>query len=303
MARWRRGRLEAEARKRTVRLGRVPLMLEIGIVFGLGSAAAWGAGDFVGGLGARRSGAIAVAAGATVVGFVMLLLLLAVVRPALPPLEVPVLGGLAGIAGGLGLAALYRGLSLGSMGLVAALSGVGSVLLPLMVGVWLAGDVIGPMQWVGVAAALAAGAAASGATLRGVNAAALSMALVAAIGFGLWYVILDRAAETHELWALVASRGSSSVIVGGLAIARGGTRRLRSSWRLVLAAGALDLGGNAGFVLARGTLPVGIAAALSGLYPIATMLLARTVIGEALPRLGVAAVTLAVVGIVLISLG
>jgi drug/metabolite transporter (DMT)-like permease len=278
-------------------------MLEMGVIFGLGSAVAWGAGDFVGGLAARRSGAIAVAAGATVVGFAMLLLILAIVRPALPPAEVIVLGGVAGVAGGLGLAALYRGLSLGSMGLVAAISGVGSVLLPLIVGVWLAGDAIGSMQWAGVAAGIAAGAAASGATLRGVNAAALSMALVAAIGFGVWYVILDRAAQTHELWALVASRGSSSVVVSGLALARGGARGLRSSWRLVLAAGALDLGGNAGFVLARGTLPVGIAAALSGLYPIATMLLARGVFGEALPRLGVAAVALAVIGIVLISLG
>jgi drug/metabolite transporter (DMT)-like permease len=236
-------------------------MLQIGVLFGLGSAAAWGAGDFVGGLAARRSGAIAVAGGATVIGFLVLILLLAVVRPALPPPEVFVLGGVAGIAGGLGLAALYRGLSLGSMGLVAALSGVGSVLLPLVIGVWLAGDVIGQWQWVGVAAALAAGVAASGATLRGVNRGAVSLALAAAIGFGLWYVILDRAAETHELWALVSSRGSASVVVGGLAIARGGARGLRSSWRLVLAAGALDLGGNAGFVLARGTLPVGIAAA------------------------------------------
>lgn len=278
-------------------------MLELGIFFGLGSAAAWGAGDFVGGLAARRSGAIAVAAGATVVGLALLLVLLAVVRPALPPPDVFVLGGLAGVAGGLGLAALYRGLSLGSMGLVAALSGVGSVLLPLVVGVWLAGDVIGQWQWVGVAAAIAAGVAASGATLRGVNAAALSMGLTAAIGFGLWYVVLDRAAGTHELWALVASRGSASIIVGGLAIVHGGARGLRSSWRLVLTAGALDLGGNAGFVLARGTLPVGIAAALSGLYPITTMLLARGVIGEELPRLGIAAVALAVAGIVLISLG
>ena len=89
-------------------------MLEIGVIFGLGSAVAWGAGDFVGGLASRRSGAIAVAAGATVVGFALLLVALAVVRPILPPAEVIVLGALAGVAGGLGLAALYRGLSLGS---------------------------------------------------------------------------------------------------------------------------------------------------------------------------------------------
>jgi hypothetical protein len=56
-------------------------------------------------------------------------------------------------------------------------------------------------------------------------------------------------------------------------------------------------------VLAFATVPVGIAAALSGTYPLATMLLARGLLGEALPRLGLVAVGLAVTGIVLISLG
>jgi drug/metabolite transporter (DMT)-like permease len=278
-------------------------MIELGLVFGLGSAAGFGAGDFAGGLAAQRAGGVAVAAGAQVVGLAVLLVVLAAVRPAAPPSTTLILGALAGVFGGIGLAALYRGLSLGSMGLVTALSGVGSVLLPLLVGVLLARGVIGPLQWAGVAAALVAGAAASGATLQGVKPAALVMALVAGIGFGLWFVLLDQAAETEELWALVASRGSAAVLIGGLALTRGGARGLRSSWRLVTTAGVLDVVGNAGFVLARATLAVGIAAALSGLYPIVTMLLARGVIGEALPRLGIAAVALAVIGIVLISVG
>jgi drug/metabolite transporter (DMT)-like permease len=278
-------------------------MIELGLLFGLGSAAGFGAGDFAGGLAARRAGGVAVAAGAQVVGLAVLLVVLAAVRPAAPPSGTLIVGALAGVFGGIGLAALYRGLSLGSMGLVTALSGVGSVLLPLLVGIWLAGDIIGPLQWAGVAAALVAGAAASGATLQGVKPAALGMALVAGIGFGLWFVLLDQAAETDELWALVASRGSAAVLIGGLALARGGAGAIRSLWRLVATAGVLDVVGNAGFVLARATLVVGIAAALSGLYPIVTMLLARGVIGEALPRLGIAAVALAVIGIVLISVG
>jgi len=56
-------------------------------------------------------------------------------------------------------------------------------------------------------------------------------------------------------------------------------------------------------VLSFATLGVGIAAALSGLYPLATMLLARLLLGESLPRLGMVAVLVAVAGIVLISLG
>ncbi len=277
--------------------------MDLGLLFGLGSAFGFGAGDFAGGLAARRAGSVAVAAGAQVVGLALLLLLLAAVRPPVPSAETLVYGALAGACGGIGLAALYRGLSLGSMGLVTALSGVGSVAVPLVVGVLLAGDVIGPWQWAGVAAALAAGASASGATLRGVKPAALGMALVAALGFGSWYVLLDHVAGSNELWALVASRSTASALVGGFAIARGSAGAAGRSWRLVAAAGALDVVGNAGFVLARATLAVGVAAALSGLYPIVTMLLARTVVGETLPRLAVAAVALAVTGIVLISLG
>jgi drug/metabolite transporter (DMT)-like permease len=48
---------------------------------------------------------------------------------------------------------------------------------------------------------------------------------------------------------------------------------------------------------------LGLAAALVGLYPIVTLLLARYRLGEHLPRLGQLGVALAVLGIVLISAG
>ena len=73
--------------------------------------------------------------------------------------------------------------------------------------------------------------------------------------------------------------------------------------RIVVAAGLFDVGGNALYVLAREFVPIGLAAALTGLYPIVTMILARVVLGERLPRLGQIGVALALVGIVLISAG
>jgi len=48
---------------------------------------------------------------------------------------------------------------------------------------------------------------------------------------------------------------------------------------------------------------VGLAAALSGIYPLVTMLLARIVLRERLPRLGLLGVGLALASIILISLG
>jgi drug/metabolite transporter (DMT)-like permease len=61
--------------------------------------------------------------------------------------------------------------------------------------------------------------------------------------------------------------------------------------------------GNAAFVLATTTVPVGIAAALSGLYPVVTMLLSWAVLRDRLPPVAVGAVVLAVGGTVLISIG
>jgi drug/metabolite transporter (DMT)-like permease len=269
----------------------------------VGSAAAWGTGDFAGGLAARRAGGMLVTGGAQVVGLLVLLLALVVLRPSPPSTSTLILGALGGIAGGLSLAALYRGLGMGAMGLVSAISGVGGVLIPLAIGTLLWGSVIQPLQLAGVGCALLAIGAASGATTRGVSREALLLALVAALGFGLWFVFLDRAAEHDQLWALVASRTSASLVVGGSALLRADRSRLAGVVPLVALAGLLDVTANGMVVLAFATIPVGITAALSGTYPLATMLLARTLLGEGLPRLGLLAVALAVIGIVLISLG
>jgi drug/metabolite transporter (DMT)-like permease len=158
-------------------------------------------------------------------------------------------------------------------------------------------------QWLGIGLAVVAIAAASGATRAGVQRAAIAFGVAAAVGFGLWFLLLDVAAEGGEAWALVASRSASTILIGGIALLLRQFGGLRGAWPIVLVAGILDVTGNAAFVVARGLVPVGIAAALSGLYPIVTMLLARLVLRESLPALGLAAVILAVLGIVLISLG
>jgi drug/metabolite transporter (DMT)-like permease len=180
---------------------------------------------------------------------------------------------------------------------------VGGVLIPLVIGTLLWGTSIQPLQLAGVGCALVAIAAASGATTRGVDRDGVLLGLAAAVGFGLWFVFLDRASDHGQLWALVAARGSASVVVGGGALLRGDRSRLRPVAGLVGLAGILDVAANGMVVLAFATIPVGIAAALSGTYPLATMILARALLGEALPRLGLAAVALAVIGIVFISVG
>lgn len=275
----------------------------LGIASGLAAAISFGAGDFSGGLASRRAGGMAVAAGAQLVGLVLLLIGLLILRPPAPDAAALLLGLAAGVAGGLGLAALYAGMAIGAMGLVAALSSLGSVGIPVLVGA-ATGALLSPMQLAGVALAALAAMTAAGASRVGVSATALFLAALAAVALGSWYVLLDFAADAGDpLWGLVASRGASAVLIGALVVARRAGGGLRAVAPVVLLAGVLDVGGNVLFVVARGLIDVGLAAALSGLYPLVTMLVARVLLGEALPRLGLVAVALAVAAVVLISLG
>jgi drug/metabolite transporter (DMT)-like permease len=278
-------------------------MSSFGLVASLFGALSFGAGDFAGAVASRRAGALVAVAGAHTIGLVALLVAALVMRPPVPPLDAVLIGLAAGIAGVAGLAALYTGMSIGKMGIVTSLAGCGSLALPLIAGAVL-GHQVGPLQLVGVASAGLAAAAAGGASRGDVERRALLLAGAAAIGFGAWYVLVDLAARAGDpLWALVASRAASSGIVLAILAVRGVGSVREIPILVLLAAGLFDVGGNAFFVIAREEIPLGLAAALVGLYPVVTVLLARFMLGEHLPRLGQVGVALAAIGIVLISLG
>jgi drug/metabolite transporter (DMT)-like permease len=271
---------------------------------GLASAIAFGAGDFAGGLATRRISGLAVTAVAQLVGFVLLLVVVLVTRPAAPGPVPLAIGMAAGISGAIGVAALYRALAIGAMGLVASVSGAGAVTIPLVVSLTFLGGAISPLQGVGVGCAAAAVLAAGTASRGSGSRAALALALLAALGFGLWYLLLDRAAATGSgPWSLLSSRFGGAASMTLLAATRGQLLSVGRSWRLVVASGICDVGGNALYVLARSGIQVSLAAALSGIYPLFTMLLARVVLNERLPRLGLAGVALALLAIVLIAVG
>jgi len=278
------------------------LLSPAGIAAGVLGALSFGTGDFAGAVAARRAGVLIVVAGAHSVGLVALLIGVILVRPPLPDLGAVSIGLVAGVAGLVGLAALYRGMAIGSMGLVTSLSGAGSLVIPLIAGALLGGSVM-PLQLLGVACAAGAAAAAGGASGDEVGRRSLALAGLAAVSFGAWYVLIDLAARAGDpLWALVFSRAASAGIAAAFVVARR-VDRARAPYRIIAIAGIFDVGGNALYVVAREQMPIGLAAALIGIYPVVTMLLARFVLGEHLPRLGQIGVALALLGIVLISIG
>jgi uncharacterized membrane protein len=123
-----------------------PFGVPLVVVFGLFSAAAWGGGDFAGGLAARRAPVFGIVLGSQAVGMV-LALVLAVVRAEPLPAAVDVAwSSLAGICGAVGLLALYHGLAVGRISVVAPVTGVLGAGVPVLIGVLLEG-VPPPAVW------------------------------------------------------------------------------------------------------------------------------------------------------------
>src|SRR3954466_11168939 len=104
------------------------------VVLGLASSLVWGFSDFFGGLQSRHRPVLAVLAATQSAGLV-LGIVVAALRGGGPPaaggwIAWAAAGGLLGIAG---LAAFYRGLATGNMGVVAPISSAAAI-VPLVVG-------------------------------------------------------------------------------------------------------------------------------------------------------------------------
>ena len=115
----------------------------------LATAAVWGGGDFAGGIATRRANVFKVVAGAHACGLLLMLLLVWITGEALPPRSTLLWGAAAGIAGALGVAALYRGFAIGRMGIVAPVSAVITGVLPVLAGIYSEG-MPAPIQLVGL---------------------------------------------------------------------------------------------------------------------------------------------------------
>jgi len=268
-------------------------------------ALSWGLGDFLGGLAARRLALLVVLAVSQAIGLAGVSLWVVLAGDPFPGFGelLPAVG--AGIAGLVGLAALYRGLAVGAMGIVAPISAASPV-VPLVVDA-AQGSVPSPLQLGGVAVVLvgiAALAREPGAPGRAGFAAGAGLAVVAALGFGLFVVGIDAGADESAPWAVVAAR-SASVAIALVAILATSTqlRVPRRTLPLLVGIGAFDTGANVLVALATTYGAAGIVAVLSALYPVVTVALARLVLGEELGVSRRLAGGLAIAGAALVAAG
>lgn len=237
----------------------------------------------------------------------LLLLALVLVRGEAPP-EAGFIGfsALAAVAGTTGIAAFYRGLAVGAMGVVAPISATAAA-IPLVVGL-AAGERPSALQGVGIALALLGVALASrepgGGEAAPRRSAGVGLALLSALGFGTFFVFMARASEADPIWAVTVSRTVGVAIL--VAIAAAMRPRLgvgRGELPGLVAVGVFDVCGQTLFAAASTVGLVSVVAVLASLYPVTTVALARFVLGERLRAVQRAGAAGALVGVALISAG
>ncbi len=276
----------------------------LALVLALGSSVVWGTADFAGGSLSRRLPVLGVTLVSQGAGFVALLVAVGL-RGEVGPRSV-LLGLAAGVGGGLGLAAFYRALALGTMSVVSPIAACGA-LVPFLLSI-ATGERPSPIALAGAVAALTGAVLASleerrAAAASPERARAVLLAVVAAIALGLFVYFLGLGSRQGDpLSTLVGARvGSLAVLVGVAAVLRAPVSIARSSLAAVAAVGLADVSANALFAVASTHGLLALVSVLGSLYPIVTVLLAHVLLGERLTRAQRAGVALALGGVAVIA--
>jgi drug/metabolite transporter (DMT)-like permease len=305
----------------------------ISALLALLASAAFGASDFIAAITSRRISPVAVALWSQLAGAAALLVALTLSG------QRPEVSGIAWGAGSgvvaVGVLLFYRALAIGPTSVVSPVAASG-VAIPVLVGVF-GGELPSAVVVVGLLAAVGGLAIVSlvnsedpmGVTQpcpgrkplleRNVptRAAGLGnprrvvpLALLSALCFGLFFVLLDRgtaAADASVLWVALGVDAGAIPTTGGIALfsRRPGGLRLPPVGLLVPVSlvGVVGVCGDVSLAYATTYGQLGVVSVLASLDMMVTVILARFLLGECLLRLQLAGVVLSVVGVLLISAG
>lgn len=261
----------------------------LAIALGLGSSLCWGFSDFIGGLQSRRLPVLAVMLISQSVALTILVVAVVAGGGSAPKAGSLLIAAGAGLAGIAALGAFYRGLAIGRMSVVAPVSAAGAA-LPVIVGL-ARGDSPSVLVLVGMAAAIAgvmlvarqaeepADALADGRPRA--RRGGVGLALLAALGFGSFFVGMGEVGHAGVWWVLMAGRtaGVAGLVVAAL-ITRPALHVGRAALGPLLAVGILDTAANGLYVQATTEGLLSIVAVLASVYPVVTIALAVSILRE-----------------------
>jgi drug/metabolite transporter (DMT)-like permease len=219
----------------------------------------------------------------------------------LPPRSTLLWGAVAGVAGAVGIAALYQALAIGRMGVVAPVASVVTGILPVLVGIRTEG-MPDRIQLLGFLLALISVWLVARPDEYIDSHRGLGLAVVAGVFFGLFLIAGKQAGHHGVFWPMVAARVASTTLMClVVAVSPSDPRPLRTVlWAMVLS-GLLDSAGNALFIAATRHGRLDVTAVLSSLYPASTVILARVLLRERISKLQGAGIVGALLSVALIS--
>jgi drug/metabolite transporter (DMT)-like permease len=280
----------------------------MGVALALAAAIVYGSSDFLGGLASRRMPALTVVVWSQILGLVLLAIAVGFMGMHAVASDVG-FGALCGIAGAFAIVMLYRGLAIGTMGIVSPISAVLGATIPLIYGVTMRGERPTTLAYAGIAAALAAVILVSaGPQARRTHGLppGIGEALLAGLGFGAYFIALAQTRADAGMVPLLAARAASVVLLGIGGLVLGGVAGLRVARPAIVPVafcGLFDVSANVLFVLAAHSGLLALAAVLTSLYPAATVALAAIVVHERLRPVQWAGVALALGGAAAIASG
>jgi drug/metabolite transporter (DMT)-like permease len=244
--------------------------------------------------------------GSQLVGMAMAFVL-AVVRgeSAMLPADV-VWSVLAGVAGGIGISGLYNGLAVGRMGVVAPITAVMAALIPVAAGVVLEG-IPSRLVLVGIGLAIVAVLLVSRVVddqTEPDRPTGIRFALIGGLGIGLFSVFVAQVSDGHAFGPLTLIRATEALLIAVVVlVTRARWRPEGRLWPAIAGVGVLDMAGNGAFILAVQAGSLAVAAVLSSLYPVTTVILAAVFLRERVTATHAVGIALAVVAIACIAAG
>lgn len=268
---------------------------------GLLSAASWGGSDFVGGLGSRRTPVLLVIAAGQIVSLLVLIMICMAAHAAMPGRHDLILMLIGGFEGALALSFFYHALSLGAMGLTAALTGLVTALVPVVFSALRYG-LPAPITTVGLVAGCVAIWLITHQKGPAAPARALLFGVTAGFGFGAQLVLFKLASTASILSLMTVTRASGLVAILLVLLATRPTVQNGSFWLFGAASGLLDTAGSLFYLGASRLGRLDAAAVVCSLYPAGTILLAAIFLHERPSLRQLTGVVIALAAVALLSL-
>ena len=200
---------------------------------------------------------------------------------------------------------LYKGLSVGSMTIVAPISATG-VMLPVLIGL-ATGDDPSKLQGLGMIAAITGVVLSSRKKGKGegksINSG-VGLAIGAAVAIGIFFIVMDRASDVDPLWAALLMRFSYCVfLLPVIVVVRPSLKVGLSHLPGIVTLGVFDALAGVVWAIATTMGMLSLVCVLGSLYPAVTVILASVILHEKPQSVQLIGIILAISGVVLISAG